>query len=94
MEFLVYSRAAPNAAATEDEDALNEAHWAYMDRFADGMVARGPTLGPDRATWTGSIHIVDLPDSISTSGSSTGSSAVGVDRRPRCPLVWAGRIRR
>jgi hypothetical protein len=32
-----------------------------MDRFADGMVARGPTLGPDRATWTGSLHIVDLP---------------------------------
>jgi hypothetical protein len=32
-----------------------------MDRFADGMVARGPTLGADRETWTGSIHIVDLP---------------------------------
>jgi hypothetical protein len=32
-----------------------------MDRFADGMVARGPTLGADRATWTGSVHIVDLP---------------------------------
>jgi hypothetical protein len=32
-----------------------------MDRFAAGMTARGPTLGPDRETWTGSIHIVDLP---------------------------------
>lgn len=32
-----------------------------MDRFADGMVARGPTLAADRATWTGSLHIVDLP---------------------------------
>jgi uncharacterized protein len=32
-----------------------------MDRFADGMIARGPTLGADRATWTGSLHIVDLP---------------------------------
>ena len=32
-----------------------------MDRFADGMVARGPTLGADRASWTGSLHIVDLP---------------------------------
>ncbi len=32
-----------------------------MDRFADRMTARGPTLGPDRATWTGSLHIVDLP---------------------------------
>jgi hypothetical protein len=32
-----------------------------MDRFADGMIARGPTLAADRATWTGSLHIVDLP---------------------------------
>jgi len=32
-----------------------------MDRFADGMIARGPTLGPDRETWTGSLHILDLP---------------------------------
>jgi uncharacterized protein len=32
-----------------------------MDRFAAGMIARGPTLAADRATWTGSVHIVDLP---------------------------------
>jgi uncharacterized protein len=32
-----------------------------MDGFADGMIARGPTLAADRATWTGSVHIVDLP---------------------------------
>jgi uncharacterized protein len=32
-----------------------------MDSFADGMIARGPTLAADRATWTGSVHIVDLP---------------------------------
>jgi uncharacterized protein len=32
-----------------------------MDRFAGGMVARGPTLAADRTTWTGSLHIVDLP---------------------------------
>jgi uncharacterized protein len=31
-----------------------------MDQFADGMIARGPTLGADRETWMGSIHIVDL----------------------------------
>ena len=33
-----------------------------MDPFATGMIARGPTLGPDRATWTGSVHILDLPN--------------------------------
>jgi uncharacterized protein YciI len=59
MEFFIYSRAAPGVA--DVDDALTEEHWSYMDRFADGMVARGPTFAPDRATWTGSIHIVDLP---------------------------------
>jgi hypothetical protein len=32
-----------------------------MDPFADRMTARGPTLAADRETWTGSLHIVDLP---------------------------------
>ena len=60
IDFFVYSRAAPSAADVDDP-ALNEEHWAYMDRFADGMVARGPTLSADRSSWTGSLHIVDLP---------------------------------
>jgi uncharacterized protein YciI len=59
IEFFVHSRAAPGAV--EPDPALNEEHWSYMDRFAGGMVARGPTLAADRATWTGSVHIVDLP---------------------------------
>ena len=33
-----------------------------MDPFAEQMIARGPTLADDRDTWTGSLHIVDLPD--------------------------------
>jgi uncharacterized protein YciI len=33
-----------------------------MDGYAAAMIARGPTLTPDRATWTGSMHIVDLAD--------------------------------
>lgn len=61
MDFLIHSRAGPSAANLEDDPALDEQHWSYMDRFADGMIARGPTLGVDRATWTGSIHILDLP---------------------------------
>jgi hypothetical protein len=32
-----------------------------MDRFADAMIARGPTLAPDRQTPTGSLHVLDLP---------------------------------
>jgi len=33
-----------------------------MDGFAAAMVARGPTLGRDRETWTGSLHVLDLRD--------------------------------
>jgi uncharacterized protein YciI len=61
VDFLVYSRAAPGAASAPDDPALDEEHWSYMDGFADGMVARGPTLAADRKQWTGSLHIVDLP---------------------------------
>jgi hypothetical protein len=57
----VYSRAAPSTVGVEHDPALDEEHWSYMDGFADGMTARGPTLAADRTTWTGSIHIVDLP---------------------------------
>ncbi len=61
MDFLVYSRSAPTAADSEADPELDEQHWSYMDRFADEMTARGPTLGTDRQTWTGSLHVVDLP---------------------------------
>ena len=39
-----------------------EAHWSFMDGYADGMIARGPTLKDDGVTPTGSMHIVELPD--------------------------------
>ena len=61
MHFLVHSRATEAAAHAGPDDELNERHWSYMDRFADGMVARGPTLATDRETWTGSMHVVGLP---------------------------------
>ena len=41
---------------------LNEEHWAFMDRYAEELVARGPTLTADREETTGSLHIVDLAD--------------------------------
>jgi hypothetical protein len=42
VDFFVHSRAAPSAASVEHDPALDEEHWSYMDRFADGMTARGP----------------------------------------------------
>jgi uncharacterized protein YciI len=62
MDFLFYSRATEAAAEADDDPALNERHWSYMDRFADSMIARGPTLASDHETWTGSMHVLGLPD--------------------------------
>jgi uncharacterized protein len=59
MEFLCYHRDRPGSSLLRDQ--LLEAHLAYMDGFAEGMIARGPTLADDD-TATGSLHALDLPD--------------------------------
>jgi uncharacterized protein len=61
VDFFVYSRDAAGAGALRDDDELREEHWSYMDRFAESMIARGPTLGPDPDTATGSLHVLGLP---------------------------------
>ncbi|WP_328875964.1 YciI family protein [Streptomyces sp. NBC_00287] len=61
MEYLCYHRDRPGSLPLRDE--LLEAHWSYMDGYAAQMIARGPTLADDGDTPTGSVHIVDLPDS-------------------------------
>jgi uncharacterized protein len=60
VEYFFYGRGRPGTEALLEE--LAEAHWSFMDRYAAAMIARGPTLTPDRTTWTGSMHLVDLPD--------------------------------
>jgi uncharacterized protein len=59
MEFFCYHRDRPGSVTMRDE--LLERHWSYMDRYEAELIARGPTLNGD--TPTGSVHIVDLPDS-------------------------------
>src|SRR4051794_15773876 len=58
MEFFCYHRDRPGSAALRER--LVEEHWAYMDRFAATMIARGPTFDGDIPT--GSVHVLDLPD--------------------------------
>lgn len=62
-DFLVLSLAPAAAAEDSDDDSdeLTERHWAYMDRFADGMTARGPLLDLAADAWLGSLHVVALP---------------------------------
>ena len=60
VEFFFYCRAKPDVEQLWSQ--LIEAHWSFMDRYDDAMIARGPTLTADRENATGSMHIVDLPD--------------------------------
>ena len=57
----MYSRDAADTADLRNDQQLLEEHWAYMDRFAESMIARGPTLDADRETATGSLHVLALP---------------------------------
>jgi uncharacterized protein YciI len=59
MEFFCYHRDRVGSMPLRVE--MVEEHWAYMDGFADTMVARGPTYADDE-TLTGSVHVLDLPD--------------------------------
>ena len=74
MDFFVYSRDAPNNDDLRDDGDLLEEHRSYMDRFADAMIARGPTLAPNRETATGSLHVLSL--------SSVAAATEFVEREP------------
>jgi len=58
MLFYVHGQDRPGAQA--EMEALAEAHWSYMDRYAGRLILRGPTLSDDGAEHTGSVHVVDL----------------------------------
>lgn len=58
-QYFVYGR--DRAGAGDVKAQLTEEHWAFMDRYADELIARGPTLTEDREASTGSLHVVDLP---------------------------------
>jgi uncharacterized protein YciI len=60
VDYFFYCRARPDMDALAD--AHTETHWAFMDQYATTMIARGPTLSDDDLEWTGSMHIVGLPD--------------------------------
>ncbi|MEV5016562.1 YciI family protein [Streptomyces sp. NPDC053780] len=60
MEFFCYHRDRPGSLTLRHE--LLEAHWSYMDGYAEEMIARGPTFSGDGEAPTGSVHILDLPD--------------------------------
>ncbi|MFD8613256.1 YciI family protein [Streptomyces sp. NPDC059631] len=58
MEYFCYHRDRPGSLALREE--LVEAHWSYMDGYADRMIARGPVFD-EEDTLLASVHILDLP---------------------------------
>jgi uncharacterized protein YciI len=57
-DYLFYCRDKPGSGETLER--LTEAHWSFMDDYADRLIARGPSLGDDGEAHTGSLHIVRL----------------------------------
>jgi len=60
VEYFFYGRDRPGAGQLRFQTM--ELHWAFMDGYADQMIARGPTLSAPDGEMTGSMHLVDLPD--------------------------------
>lgn len=58
--YFFYCRDRSDTGALRREH--REDHWSFMDKYADAMIARGPTLADDGETPTGSMHAVELPD--------------------------------
>ncbi|WP_405062246.1 YciI family protein [Kribbella sp. NBC_01505] len=59
MQYFVYGR--DRAGSGDLKERLTPEHWAFMDGYADELIARGPTLTPDGEDTTGSLHIVEVP---------------------------------
>ena len=60
VEFFCYHRDRPGSLVLREQ--LLEQHWSYMDRYQAEMIARGPTLAGDGATWLGTAVLVRAPD--------------------------------
>ena len=61
MQYFVWGIDAPDSKA--QRAAIVEPHWAFIARYDDRLIARGPVLDPENPkAVTGSIHIVELED--------------------------------
>lgn len=61
MQYFAWGVDRPGAMA--DRVAHREAHWAFLDRFEERLLARGPVLDDeDPSQVLGSIHVVELED--------------------------------
>jgi uncharacterized protein YciI len=82
MEHFFYCRDEPGNEALLEE--LAEAHWSFMDGYADVMIARGPTTDPGGEIHTGSMHMVDLPNAEAANVFPSRSLTTGPASTRRC----------
>jgi hypothetical protein len=61
-----------------------------MDQYAAEMIARGPTFALNGETPTGSVHILDLPDSLTPNGCARCTVGVGVGQHVGGPVPTVG----
>jgi len=64
MDYLFHCRDKPGSTSLLER--TTEAHWSFMDDYADRLLARGPTLSADGEDHTGSLHIVRLASTAET----------------------------
>lgn len=57
MQYVVHG--VDNDGVSDHLEVLAEKHWAYMDRYAEQLMARGPMLSSDGTSHTGSVHVIE-----------------------------------
>jgi uncharacterized protein YciI len=61
VPYFFYGRDLPGTGKLRRQTM--ERHWSFIDSYAEQLIARGPTLSAPDGEMTGSMHLVDLPDS-------------------------------
>jgi uncharacterized protein YciI len=78
LEYFFYCRDKPGTGTLRER--LVEAHWSFMDAYADRMIARGPTLADDGGAGpSGSPPSHSAACKDAESASSADVAACGMD---------------
>ena len=91
MLFYVDGRDRPGGEAEMDD--LAEAHWSYMDRFADRLILRGPTLSDgELLAICETAHDAGAIVTVHAQGPGQVARALGagIDEVAHCP--WSERL--
>ena len=77
VEFFCYHHDRSGSMPLREE--LLEQHWSYMDRYQAEMIAYGPLLSDDGATWLGTAALLRAPGPDAARASLTPSRYVDIE---------------